>query len=300
MQIGFVGLGKMGQNMCKRLLHHHEVIVFDVDKDALKIAEKEGAITASSIKELASKLKTKRVIWSMVPSGKITDETIVNISQHLSKDDIIIDGGNSFYKDSINHAANLKKKGIDFLDIGVSGGIWGYKEGYCLMVGGEEIAYKYIEPILKTLSSKDSYNYMGKSGSGHFVKMVHNGIEYGLMQAYAEGFEILKEKKEFDLDLHKISKLWNRSSVVRSWLLELLENVFEKDQNFENIKAHVPDSGEGRWTVKESIDLAVSTPVITTALYERFSSRKKDAFQDKVLAKLRDEFGGHGTKKIEE
>ena len=300
MQIGFVGLGKMGLNMVKRLLNHHEVTGFDLNEEALKLAEKEGMIVASSIQDLISKLKPPRVIWMMVPSGEITDKTIENISNALSKDDILIDGGNSFYKESIKHFENLKKKNINFLDIGTSGGIWGLKEGYCLMVGGDEKSFNYIEPILKTLTIKDGYSYMGKAGSGHYVKMIHNGIEYGLMQAYAEGFEMLNEKKEFDLDLHKISKLWKSSSVVRSWLLDLLENVFEKDQKLTDIKAFVKDSGEGRWTLKEAIDLEVSTPVIAVSLFERFSSRKKDAFQDKILAKLRDEFGGHGTESVED
>ncbi|NGX44137.1 MAG: 6-phosphogluconate dehydrogenase, NAD(+)-dependent, decarboxylating [Candidatus Anoxychlamydiales bacterium] len=300
MQIGFVGLGKMGLNMVKRLLNHHEVTGFDLNEEALKLAEKEGMIVASSIQELISKLKPPRVIWMMVPSGEITDKTIENISNALSKDDILIDGGNSFYKESIKHFENLKKKNINFLDIGTSGGIWGLKEGYCLMVGGDEKSFNYVEPILKTLTIKDGYSYMGKAGSGHYVKMIHNGIEYGLMQAYAEGFEMLKEKKEFDLDLHKISKLWKSSSVVRSWLLDLLENVFEKDQKLSGIKAFVKDSGEGRWALKEAIDLEVSTPVIAVSLFERFSSRKKDAFQDKILAKLRDEFGGHGTGSAED
>jgi len=296
MQIGFVGLGKMGLNMVKRLLHHHEVVSFDVNKQALKLAEMEGSLIVSSIEDLISKLKPPRIIWLMLPS-KVVNETIEKVSKNLSKEDILIDGGNSFYKDSIKHFENLKKKQINFLDIGTSGGIWGFKEGYCLMVGGEEKAFKYIEPILKTLTIKDGYSYMGKAGSGHFVKMIHNGMEYGLMQAYAEGFEILKEKKEFDFDLHKISKLFRHSSVVRSWLLDLLDKVFEKDQKLNDIKAFVEDSGEGRWTVKEAIDLDVSCPVITSSLYERFSSRKKDSFQDKILAKLRDQFGGHGAEK---
>ncbi|NGX29031.1 MAG: 6-phosphogluconate dehydrogenase, NAD(+)-dependent, decarboxylating [Candidatus Anoxychlamydiales bacterium] len=299
MRIGFVGLGKMGQNMTKRLLEQHEVVVFDINKEALEEAKKNGAIAASSIKELISEMQDPKIVWMMVPAGKITDQTIEAISNNLTERDILIDGGNSFYKDSIRHADNLKKKKIKFLDIGTSGGVWGLKEGYCLMVGGDEIAFKQIEPILKTLSNNDSYNHMGKSGSGHFVKMVHNGIEYALMQAYAEGFELLKAKKDFDLDLHKISKLWNNSSVVRSWLLELIENIFKKDQTLNNIKGFVEDSGEGRWTVKEAIDLGVPTPVINQSLMERFSSRQVDAFQDKILASLRDAFGGHGVNKGE-
>lgn len=298
MQIGFIGLGKMGINMVKRLLHNHEIVGFDLDEKACQLAKKEGAIIAKSIDDLISKLKPLRVIWLMLPSGKITNDAIDNISQKLSKDDILIDGGNSFYKDSIKNFDNLKKKNINFLDIGTSGGIWGLKEGYCLMVGGDEKPYKHIEPILKTLSIKDGYSHVGKAGSGHFVKMIHNGIEYGMMQSYAEGFEILKEKKEFNLDLHKVSKLWQNSSVIRSWLLDLLEKIFSKDQKLDNIKGFVKDSGEGRWTVKEAIDLEVPSFVITSSLFERFSSRKKDSFQDKILAKLRDEFGGHGTENL--
>jgi len=300
MKMGFVGLGKMGQNMTKRLLKHHEVVAFDVNKEAVLEAKNNGAIAANSIKDLTDKLQTPRIIWVMVPSGKITDDTIETLSQNLNKGDILIDGGNSFYKDSIRHAKNLKEKQINFLDIGTSGGIWGLKEGYCLMAGGDKKIYDSIEPILKTLSNQDGYLHVGDNGAGHFVKMIHNGIEYGLMQAYAEGFEILKAKNEFNLDLHKISKLWNHSSVVRSWLLELIEKVFKEDQNLDNIKGFVPDSGEGRWSVKEAIDLDVPSPVITLSLLERFSSRQEDSFRAKVLSALRDEFGGHGVKKVGE
>lgn len=297
MKIGFVGLGKMGQNMVKRLLHQHEVVVYDINKDAINEATKNKAIETSSIEDLVSKLPLPKIIWLMVPAGDITTKTIEAISKHLSSNDILIDGGNSFYKDSMNQAKNLKKKNIKFLDIGTSGGVWGYKNGFCLMVGGEEKIYKQVEPILKTLSSQDSYNYIGKSGSGHFVKMVHNGIEYALMQAYAEGFELIKAKKEFDFDLQKIAKLFNNNSVIRSWLLELIQDIFQEDQNLENIKGFVQDSGEGRWTLKEAIDLEVPTPVINQSLMERFSSRQVDAFRNKILATLRDAFGGHGVEK---
>ena len=297
MKIGFVGLGKMGQNMVKRLSAQHEVVVYDINKDAIKEATLNKAIAASSIEDLVSKLTLPRIIWLMVPAGDITTQTIDAISNHLSTNDVLIDGGNSFYKDSIIRAKNLKKKKINFLDIGTSGGVWGYKNGFCLMVGGQEEVYKQVEPILKTLSAQDSYNHIGKSGSGHFVKMIHNGIEYALMQAYAEGFELIKAKKEFDLDLHKIAKLYNNNSVIRSWLLELIEKVFQKDQNLENIKGFVKDSGEGRWTVKEAIDLEVPTPIINQSLIERFSSRQADAFRNKILASLRDAFGGHGVQK---
>lgn len=297
MKIGFVGLGKMGLNMTKRLVKKIEVIGFDLNKNAIEVAKKEGATIASSIKDLVDKLDDLKIIWVMVPAGDITSKTIDEISTYLKKDDIIIDGGNSYYKDSMKKSKILKEKNIHLLDVGTSGGIFGLKEGYCLMAGGEEEAYKKIEPILKLLSENESFEYMGKSGSGHYVKMVHNAIEYGMMQAYAEGFELFKEKKEFDLDLFKISKLLNKSSVIRSWLLELLENVFKKDQKLNDIEAFVQDSGEGRWSVKEAVDLEVSAPVITSALFERFSSRKKDAFSSKILASLRNEFGGHEIKK---
>ncbi|MBN2479262.1 MAG: decarboxylating 6-phosphogluconate dehydrogenase [Parachlamydiales bacterium] len=295
MKIGFVGLGKMGQNMTKRLLSSHEVVVFDINEKALKEAKSSGAIISSSIKDLISKLPDQKVIWMMVPQGDITKNTILEISKFLKKGDILIDGGNSYYKDSQISADELLKKGINFLDIGTSGGIFGLKEGYCLMVGGDEKAYTQIEPILKSLAAKDGYQYVGNTGSGHYTKMVHNAIEYGIMQAYAEGFELLKEKKEFDLDMKKISKLWNHSSVIRSWLLELVENIFEKDQNLSEIKGFVQDSGEGRWSVKEAVDLGVSVNVIAASLFERFSSRKPDSFKAKILAALRDQFGGHGV-----
>ncbi len=296
MKLGFIGLGKMGLNMTKRLVKNHKIVAYDVNRKVYSKLDKKIE-RAKSLQELTSKLVGKKVIWMMVPAGRIVDATIKKLMKHLTKGDILIDGGNSNYKDSQKIEEELKKKGIIFLDVGTSGGIWGIKEGYALMVGGDKKAYNYILPVLKTLSVKDGYEYMGKSGAGHFVKMVHNGIEYGLMQAYAEGFEILKTKKDLNLNLHKISKLWNINSVVRSWLLKLIEKAFKKDQSLKNIKAYVEDSGEGRWTIKEAIDLDVSVPVITSALYERFTSRNKNSFQDKLLAKLRDEFGGHGVKK---
>jgi 6-phosphogluconate dehydrogenase len=297
MKIGFIGLGKMGLSMVKRLLKQHEIVIFDIDTKAMQEAEKFGAIKANSIEDVLSKIKEKKVVWIMLPEGKITQDAITRVSKGLSKDDILIDGGNSFYKEAQKNSNKLKEKGINFLDIGVSGGIYGYNEGFCLMIGGDKTACDYIEPILKTLSIKDGYEFIGKSGSGHFVKMVHNGIEYGMMRAYAEGFEIMLEKKEFDLDLHKISKLWTVSSVIRSWLLELLEKILEKDQKLDDIKGFVKDSKEGRWTVKEAIDLEVAIPVIAASLFERFASRKKDAYQNRLLAMLRDAFGGHGFEK---
>ena len=297
MQIGFVGLGKMGLNMVKRALKEHEVFCFDINKNAKENAKKEGALVFDSIKEMISKMGQKKIIWVMVPSGKVTSDTIQEVSKFLKKDDIIIDGGNSYYKDSIEIGNNLSKSGINFLDIGTSGGIWGEKLGYCLMIGGEKKGFENIEPILKTLSKDNSYSYVGKLGTGHFVKMIHNAIEYGMMQAYAEGFEILKEKSEFDLDLKKIASLWNKGSVIRSWLLELVENVYEKDQNLKDIMPYVEDSGEGKWSIKEALDLNLSNPAITAALYDRFSSRKENSHKYKLLAALREKFGGHSVKK---
>ena len=293
MKIGFIGLGKMGLNMVKKLKDDHELIVFDVDNKALQKAQENGIESANSMKVLTQKLDGSKIIWLMVPSGKITNETILELSKFLKEDDIIIDGGNSHYKNSIENYNLLKNKKISFLDIGTSGGIFGFENGYNLMVGGDKKIYEKIIPLLKTLSKENSFEYMGKSGSGHFVKMIHNAIEYGVMQAYAEGFELLKEKKEFDLDLKKISKLWNKNSVIRSWLLTLLEDVF--DDNFEKISGYVEDSGEGRWAVKEAIDQNISVPVLAISLFERFSSRKKDMFRNKILSSLRNKFGGHKT-----
>ena len=298
MKIGFVGLGKMGGPMVERLLKGgHQVVAFDPIREAVKETEHKGALPASSLQELVDKLAMPRAIWIMVPSGEPTEETITSLSSRLKAGDILIDGGNSFYKDSMRHAQELRAKGISLLDAGTSGGVWGLKFGYCLMIGGEEDAYKEVEPIFKTLAPKDGYAYMGPSGAGHFVKMVHNGIEYALLQGYAEGFEILNAKKEFKLDLEKIAHLWNQGSVVRSWLLELAEDAFSKDPLLESIRGYVEDSGEGRWTVAEAIEQDVPAPVITLSLLERFRSRQEESFSAKVIAALRNEFGGHGVKK---
>ena len=232
----------------------------------------------------------------MVPAGNVTTKIIDELTPFLKKGDILIDGGNSYFKDSVKRAKTLSKKGIFFLDVGTSGGVWGLRKGYSLMIGGDKKAFNTLKPIFKSLSEKESYIHTGKSGSGHFVKMVHNGIEYGLMQAYAEGFELLKAKKEFNLNLHSISNLWNKNSVIRSWLLELLEEIFKKDQTLKNVKGYVEDSGEGRWTVKESIDLSIPLPVISLSLMERFSSRQKNPFSKKILSSLRNAFGGHELK----
>jgi len=298
MKLGFVGLGKMGGNMVERLINGgHEIVAFDLVREAADEAEKKGALPAGSLQGLVDTLDVPRAIWIMVPPGMPTEETVTALSSLLEPGDILIDGGNSLYKDSIRRAEALKEKGISLLDAGTSGGIWGLEVGYCLMVGGEEAAFQQVEPVFRTLAPRDGYAYVGASGAGHFVKMVHNGIEYALLQGYAEGFEIMNAKKVFNLDLHKITHLWNQGSVIRSWLLELAENVFEKDPRLSSIRGYVEDSGEGRWTVAEAIDNDVPAPLITLSLLERFRSRQEESFGAKVIAALRDEFGGHGVKK---
>ena len=298
MKIGFVGLGKMGGRMVERLMQGgHEIVAYDPVEQALKEAVEKGAIAAHTPQEVIDKLDGPRAIWIMVPSGRPTEETIDTLSSLLEKGDLLIDGGNSFYKDSIRRAKTCQEKGIGFLDAGTSGGIWGLEIGYCLMVGGEKADFKNVEPILKTLAPEDGYAHVGPSGAGHFVKMVHNGIEYALLQGYAEGFEIMQAKKRFNLDLEAIAHLWNQGSVVRSWLLELAEEAFKKDPRLTSIKDYVEDSGEGRWTVIEAMEKDVPAPLITLSLLERFRSRQKESFSAKVIAALRDEFGGHGFKK---
>jgi 6-phosphogluconate dehydrogenase len=298
MKIGFVGLGKMGGIMVERLIKGgHEIVAFDPIRKAVKEAENKGAVPAGSLEELVDKLDPPRAIWIMVPSGKPTEETITTLSSLLGEGDILIDGGNSFYKHSMERAQALQTKGISLLDAGTSGGIWGLEIGYCLMIGGEEAAFEKVEPVFKTLAPDDGYAHVGPSGAGHFVKMVHNGIEYALLQGYAEGFEILNAKKEFKLDLEKIAHLWNQGSVIRSWLLELAEDAFKKDPHLRSIRGYVEDSGEGRWIVAEAIDNDVPAPLITLSLLERFRSRQEDSFSAKVIAALRNEFGGHGVKK---
>ena len=297
MKIGFIGLGKMGGSMVQRLLGDgHEVVVYDPVEAALKRAEQHGAIATESIEGLIDGLEPPRLIWIMVPSGGPTEQTIKHLSSVLDSGDIVIDGGNSFYKDSMRRAQELETKGITLLDAGTSGGIWGLEVGYCLMVGGPEDAFRAAEPIFAGLAPSDGYAHVGRSGAGHYVKMVHNGIEYALLQGYAEGLEILAAKDEFNLDLAQISHLWNQGSVIRSWLLELAERAFAKDARLSSVAGYVQDSGEGRWTVTEAIEQDVPAPVITQALFERFHSRQKESFAAKVIAALRDEFGGHGVK----
>ena len=298
MIIGFIGLGKMGSNMVERLLlDGHKVVVYDINKDAIKSALSKGAIGAKSTEELITGLPTPRFIWIMLPAGEITSKTIYSLLSLLDKGDTIIDGGNSYYKDSEKNARDLEENGLNFLDAGTSGGLLGLKIGYCLMVGGRKKVFQEAEPIFKSLASKNGYAYVGPSGSGHFVKMIHNGIEYGMLEAYAEGFELMRNKDKFSLDLEQISKLWNQGSVIRSWILELAANVFSKESDLHTIKGYVEDSGEGRWTVLESIEQGTQAPIIVLSLLQRFRSRQKESFGAKVIAALRNEFGGHSVKK---
>jgi 6-phosphogluconate dehydrogenase len=297
--MGIVGLGRMGGNMAVRLLQHGHTVVGSDPKPLQEFRDSvqgAGGEIVASVTDLASKLKqSPKVIWSMVPAGKITDQVLTEAANVLQPGDIVIDGGNSKFTDSQRHYTELKAKGIHFLDAGTSGGIWGLKEGYCLMVGGDEDAYKTVEPLLLALAPAGGLLHTGPAGSGHYVKMVHNGIEYAMMQSYGEGFEILKASPYPDLDLHAICELWRHGSVVRSWLLDLAADAFGKDPNLDQITGYVEDSGEGRWTVMESIEHAVPAPVIALSLYLRFRSRQTDSFSAKVLAALRNEFGGHAV-----
>jgi 6-phosphogluconate dehydrogenase len=298
MQLAMIGLGRMGGNMVQRLLQGgHQVVVFDRSADAVKAHVALGAKAAKDLTDLSGQLSALRVVWVMVPAGAAVESTIEQLLPGLSKGDIIIDGGNSNFKDSIRRAAALKEKGIGFIDAGTSGGVWGLTVGYCLMIGASPEAFKVCEPIFKTLAPPDGYAHVGPPGAGHYVKMIHNGIEYGMLQAYAEGYEILHASKDFKLDLHQISSVWNRGSVVRSWLNELAERAFADDANLTALKGYVEDSGEGRWTVQEAIDLDVPAPVITLSLLTRFRSRQSDSFGAKVIAALRNEFGGHAVKR---
>lgn len=298
MQLAMIGLGRMGGNMVQRLLQGgHQVVVFDRSADAVKTHIGMGATGAKDLTDLCGQLRGPRIVWVMVPSGAAVEETIDQLLPGLAKGDVIIDGGNSNYKDSIRRAARLKALGIDFIDAGTSGGVWGLKVGYCLMIGASPEAFARCEPIFKTLAPAEGYAHVGPPGAGHYVKMIHNGIEYGMLQAYAEGYEILHASKDFDLDLHQISAVWNRGSVVRSWLNELAERAFAKDAELAALKGYVEDSGEGRWTVQEAIDLDVPAPIITLSLLTRFRSRQADSFGAKVIAALRNEFGGHAVKK---
>ena len=296
MQIGMVGLGRMGANMTTRLQRGgHQVVGYDPRPEAVQAVEKDGAGGAASLAELVSKLKAPRSVWLMVPAGQITDDTIEQLHRLLEPGDTILDGGNSNYKDSVRHAEFVRDRGIHFIDVGTSGGIWGLKEGYSLMVGGDDEVVRHHNPIFQTLAPApdQGWGHVGQVGTGHFVKMIHNGIEYGMMQAYAEGFAIMKAKKAFELDMHQISEIWRYGSVVRSWLLDLASEILKENEDLEGIEGYVMDSGEGRWTVFEAIDLDVPAPIITLSLQTRIRSRESDPYTEKLLAELRNQFGGH-------
>jgi 6-phosphogluconate dehydrogenase len=299
MQLAMIGLGKMGGNMTERLLRGgHQVVAFDRTTETVQKYAKLGATGATSLADVIKKLTAPRVVWIMVPAGDPVDQTIADLRPALGEGDIIIDGGNSNFHDTIRRADALRKQSIGYIDSGTSGGIWGLEKGYCLMVGGDKRDVLRCEPIFKTLAQAGGYAHVGPAGAGHYVKMIHNGIEYGLMQAYAEGYEILHASKTFPgLDLAAIGELWQHGSVVRSWLNELAVSAFRKDRSLDQIKGFVSDSGEGRWTVVESIDTDVPAPVITLSLLMRFRSRQTDSFSMKVLAALRNEFGGHAVQK---
>lgn len=295
-----IGLGRMGANMAQRLMRGgHQVVGYDQAQAARALLEKNGAQTAASLEQMVAKLKAPRAVWLMVPAGAITDGTITNLMPLLAPGDTIIDGGNSNYRDTMRRAAMVASQKIQYVDSGTSGGVWGLTEGYSLMIGGDEAVVERLRPIFETLApAKDQgWGRVGPVGSGHYTKMVHNGIEYGLMQAYAEGFSILQHKAEFKLDLHQIAEIWRYGSVVRSWLLDLTANALEKNPTLAGIAPYVADSGEGRWTVADAIELGVSAPVITLSLLERLRSRDSDSFTDKLLASMRNQFGGHEIKK---
>lgn len=299
MKLGMIGLGKMGSNLVLNLLHHnHEVVAYDINAEQVKEITQKGAEPAFSIDELIEKLETPRVIWLMVPAGKITIEVMSSLAAKLHEGDIVIDGGNSNYKDTLQQAALLKEKGIHLIDAGTSGGVKGAREGVCLMVGGEQGAVMGVEHVFKDISITDGYLYCGEVGSGHFLKMIHNGIEYGMMQAIAEGFEIL-EKSPFDYDYEAVSKVWNHGSVIRSWLMELTGNAFSKDPKLAGIKGVMNSSGAGKWTIETALDLQTAAPVIALSLMMRYRSQEQDTFTGKVVAALRNEFGGHDVLKSE-
>ncbi|MGH2448667.1 MAG: phosphogluconate dehydrogenase (NAD(+)-dependent, decarboxylating) [Chloroflexota bacterium] len=298
MEIGMVGLGRMGANMSIRLMQHDIAVVgYDRSQEAVQQLVKDGARGASSLEQLVHELRSPRAVWLMVPAGKPVDDTIQTLVPLLASDDTIIDGGNSKWTDSMRRGQELAPKGINYLDAGTSGGIWGLKVGYSLMIGGPEKAFQQWEPVFKALAPPDGYGRVGPSGAGHFVKMVHNGIEYGLLEAYGEGYDILNASRCFDLDLRQVTGIWQHGSVVRSWLLDLLADAFQRNPGLEGIRGYVADSGEGRWTVEAAIDEDVPAPIITESLFRRFASRQPELFSDKVIAALRNEFGGHAVLK---
>lgn len=300
MELGMIGLGRMGGNMVQRLLEAgHRVVAYDTNPDAVAAYEAIGALGASSLQDLVDRLAPPRPIWLMLPQGQPTEDTMQLLAPLLSSGDVVLDGGNANYKDTLRRAGELGSQGIDLIDVGTSGGIWGLAEGYTLMVGGREEVFHRLEPIFQSLApgSDRGYSHIGPVGAGHFVKMVHNGVEYALMEAYAEGFEILAAKEEFNLDLPMIANTWRHGSVVRSWLLDLVVSALEDDPSLSDLEAYVEDSGEGRWTVQESVDLAVPAPVITLSLLQRFRSRQAQPFGAKLLAALRNQFGGHPVRR---
>ena len=297
-----IGLGRMGGNMVQRLLlGGHRVVTYDRSALAVVASQSQGAGGASSLEDLVGQLAGPRTVWIMVPAGQPTDDTIDSLISLMSSGDTILDGGNSNYKDSMRRAEKLVAHGMDFMDVGTSGGIWGLAEGYSLMIGGKPETFRRLESIFQTLAPAvdKGYSHVGPVGAGHFVKMVHNGVEYGLMQAYAEGFEIMDAKQEFGLDLRQIAETWRYGSVVRSWLLDLAVDALAADPNLESLQAYVDDSGEGRWTVQEAVDLAVPAPVITLSMLQRFRSRQEQPFGAKMLAALRQQFGGHAVRESE-
>ena len=300
MKLGLVGLGRMGANMARRLTSGgHRVVTYDVNADAVATSTQYGAEGATSLEDLVGQLSTPRAVWLMLPIGPPTEDTIAAVAPLLSPGDILIDGGNANYKDSMRRAGDMSELGIEYIDIGISGGIWGLAHGFCLMVGGPDAAVKRMEPAFRTLTPSEDVGYchFGPSGAGHYVKMVHNGVEYALMQSYAEGFEMLAAKDEFDLDLSAVAETWLHGSVVRSWLLELTAAALKDDPELEGLQAFVEDSGEGRWTVQESVDLAVPIPAISAALQQRFRSRQDGPLGTKLLAALRQQFGGHSVRR---
>jgi 6-phosphogluconate dehydrogenase len=299
MQLGLIGLGKMGGNMAERLrLGGHQVVGFDFNPEAVGRLTGTGNVGVSSLEDLVQNLKGRRAIWIMVPQGKPVDDTIAKLEPMLNPGDILIDGGNSYYKDTLRRAREITAKGFKFVDVGTSGGVWGLKEGYSMMIGGEEDAVEYLRPIFETLApaADKGWGRVGPSGAGHFVKMVHNGIEYGMMQAYAEGFTVMEKKEEFQLNLPQIANIWRQGSVVRSWLLDLTADALAGNPTLDGLQAYVADSGEGRWTVFEAFDLNVSAPVITESVIRRIRSREENNFTDRMLAIMRNAFGGHAVK----
>src|SRR3954454_6623879 len=302
MQIGFVGLGRMGGNMVARILRDsdHEVVAFDYNEEAVATASGRGATGVKTLEDLVAGLQPPRTVWVMVPSGEPTEQTIRSLAEVLESGDTIVDGGNTKWHDDVRRADELSVHGIEYVDVGTSGGVWGLEVGYCMMVGGPDEPVGRLAPILDVLAPPDGWRHFGPAGAGHFVKMVHNGVEYGMMQAYAEGFELM-HKSKFPIELKEVAGLWNRGSVVRSWLCELAERAFEQEGNeLGSLQGYVDDSGEGRWMMADGIEMAVPTPALAASLYARFYSRKEGDYAARVLAALRNQFGGHAVKKVEE